>query len=70
VLSWLDGGISCYDNGCLLCRFHHTEVHKGFWKIKWGADGIPEFVPPIWVDPNADKLVDPFSSRRLVSSKK
>ncbi len=51
VLSWLDGGDSCYENGCLLCRFHHTEVHKGFWKINWGADGIPEFVPPIWVDP-------------------
>ncbi len=51
VLSWLDGGISCYENGCLLCRFHHTEVHKGYWKIKWGADGIPEFIPPPWVDP-------------------
>jgi hypothetical protein len=51
VLSWLDGGDSCYDNGCLLCRFHHTEVHKGFWKINWGADGIPEFIPPPWVDP-------------------
>ena len=51
VLSWLDYGDSSYENGCLLCRFHHTEVHKGNWKIKWGADGIPEFVPPIWVDP-------------------
>jgi hypothetical protein len=51
VLSWLDGGDSCYENGCLLCRFHHTEVHKGFWKINWGADGIPEFIPPPWVDP-------------------
>ncbi len=48
---WLDGGISCYENGCLLCRLHHTEVHKGYWKIKWGADGIPEFIPPPWVDP-------------------
>jgi hypothetical protein len=24
VLSWLDGGISCYENGCLLCRFHRV----------------------------------------------
>ena len=30
---------------------HHTNVHKGHWKIKWGADGIPEFIPPPWVDP-------------------
>ena len=24
VLHWLDGGISCYTNGCLLCGHHHT----------------------------------------------
>ena len=50
ILSWLDGGISSYDNGCFLCRFHHTEIHRGSWKIQWASDGIPEFIPPEWVD--------------------
>ena len=30
---------------------HHTIVHQGHWKIQWGSDGIPEFIPPPWVDP-------------------
>jgi hypothetical protein len=50
VKFWTDDGRSAYENGCLLCRFHHTVVHKGEWKIVWAADGIPEFVPPQWID--------------------
>jgi Domain of unknown function (DUF222) len=51
VQHWLDGGISCYKNGCLLCAHHHRVIHRGDWLIRWAKDGIPEFVPPIWVDP-------------------
>src|SRR6478609_1858579 len=51
VLSWLDGGISSYDNGCLLCRHHHTVIHQGNWHIQWATDGTPEFIPPEFVDP-------------------
>ena len=52
VKHWLDGGISCYANGCLLCGHHHRIIHQGHWQIQWAADGIPEFVPPPWVDPD------------------
>ena len=52
VLHWLDGGISCYTNGCLLCGHHHRIIHQGHWQIRWAADGIPEFIPPTWVDPD------------------
>ena len=38
-------------NGCLLCPFHHAEVHKGHWKVRLAPDGVPEFIPPKWVDP-------------------
>ena len=51
VLHWLDGGISCYQNGCLLCGHHHRVIHQGHWQIRWAPDVIPEFVPPTWVDP-------------------
>jgi hypothetical protein len=50
VLHWLHHGETAYANGCLLCRHHHTEVHKGYWKIVFAADGVPEFIPPPWVD--------------------
>jgi len=51
VKFWTDDGVSAYQNGCLLCRFHHTTIHRGEWTIVWAADGIPEFVPPTWIDP-------------------
>jgi hypothetical protein len=35
----------------LLCRRHHSEIHTGHWQIRWATDGIPELVPPTWVDP-------------------
>jgi hypothetical protein len=46
-----DFGATCYRNGCLLCPFHHTEIHKQEWVIRMAADGIPEFIPPKWMDP-------------------
>ncbi|MET0864702.1 MAG: HNH endonuclease signature motif containing protein, partial [Nakamurella sp.] len=52
VRSWLHDGETAYGNSCLLCRFHHTTVHKGDWAIVFAADGIPEFIPPPWVDPD------------------
>jgi len=50
VVHWLHDGESAYRNGCLLCRHHHSEIHKGHWAIVFAPDGIPEFIPPPWVD--------------------
>jgi hypothetical protein len=50
VRHWIHHGESAYSNGCLLCRHHHTEIHKGHWTIVLAPDGIPEFIPPPWVD--------------------
>jgi hypothetical protein len=50
VQHWLHHGESAYTNGVLLCQFHHTEVHKGHWTIVFATDGVPEFIPPPWVD--------------------
>lgn len=46
-----DLGPTSYDNGCLLCAFHHTVVHQGQWRIRMATDGVPEFIPPRWIDP-------------------
>jgi Domain of unknown function (DUF222)/HNH endonuclease len=29
ILSWADGGETVIENLCLLCRYHHTQVHLG-----------------------------------------
>ncbi len=39
-------------NAVLLCPHHHRLIHRGDWEIRFAADGIPEFLPPPWIDPN------------------
>ncbi len=51
VISWLDGGPTDVSNGVLLCRRHHRAVHHDGWQVRLAGDGIPEFVPPPYVDP-------------------
>jgi hypothetical protein len=48
--SWLDGGPTCLANGVLLCSYHHTIIHSGEWIVYIAADGMPEFIPPPWID--------------------
>ena len=46
-----DLGTTSYRNGVLLCAFHHSEAHRSEWQIRFAADGIPELIPPKWLDP-------------------
>lgn len=46
-----DFGATSYDNGVLLCPVHHAGIHKGEWTLRMVRDGIPELVPPKWLDP-------------------
>ncbi|MCW4352146.1 HNH endonuclease [Hoyosella sp. YIM 151337] len=48
---WSRGGATSLANMALLCTYHHTLVHHSDWEIQMGADGIPEAVPPVWIDP-------------------
>ncbi len=47
-----DFGPTDHTNGTLLCRRHHTEIHKDQWRIEPASDGTPEFIPPKWIDVN------------------
>ena len=38
------------DNTTLLCGFHHREHGKRGWTVRL-VDGIPEWTPPRWIDP-------------------
>jgi hypothetical protein len=51
IVSWLDGGPTDLDNLVLLCRRHHRIIHHSDWVVRMTGTGIPEFVPPRWLDP-------------------
>ena len=52
AIHWAHGGPTSYKNGVLLCPRHHRLLHQGDWEIRFAADGVPEYLPPTWIDPN------------------
>lgn len=73
VRHWIDGGPSDMDNMILLCPAHHRELHHTGWTVRI-RDGIPEFTPPEWLDPeqapirNTAHTAGPPRSRRATIS--
>ena len=51
---WADNGETSLTNSVLLCGFHHTAIHHRQWQVRITPDGLPEFTPPPWIDPNND----------------
>jgi hypothetical protein len=51
LLSWLDGGPTNLNNAVLLCPHHHRVIHQGYWQVMIAADGLPQFIPPPYIDP-------------------
>ncbi|GAA4008125.1 HNH endonuclease signature motif containing protein [Allokutzneria multivorans] len=64
VLHWVEHrGPTDLNNMTLLCSHHHHVIHQEDWKIVFGEDGRPDFIPPTWVDaeqkPMRNIRVDP-----------
>jgi hypothetical protein len=51
VAHWVDDGPTDLRNLCLLCPFHHGLIHHGDWQVRIAPDGLPEFIPPQYLDP-------------------
>ncbi|TQF67027.1 DUF222 domain-containing protein [Rhodococcus spelaei] len=62
ICHWSRGGETKLSNLVLLCRFHHTMIHKGDWQVFIGDDGHPWFRPPKWIDPDRNPV--PAHNRR------
>ncbi|MEV0792232.1 DUF222 domain-containing protein [Kribbella sp. NPDC050459] len=50
LISWIDGGHTKVDNLALLCRRHHTDLHRGHWTITI-LDGVVHVARPSWAEP-------------------
>lgn len=50
IRHWADGGETSVANTVLLCRHHHTLIHRSEWEVTM-RHGIPWFYPPAWLDP-------------------
>jgi hypothetical protein len=33
----------------MICKVHHRQIHSTEWTVRI-RDGLPEFIPPRWVD--------------------
>jgi 5-methylcytosine-specific restriction protein A len=50
IKEWSRGGHTRLDNLVMLCRTHHREIHATEWLVRIARDGLPEFIPPAWID--------------------
>jgi Domain of unknown function (DUF222)/HNH endonuclease len=50
VKAWCDQGPTCVSNCVMLCKACHRLIHNAGWDVRL-VDGLPEFYPPPWVDP-------------------
>ncbi|AQA23746.1 hypothetical protein BTZ20_0536 [Rhodococcus sp. MTM3W5.2] len=63
IIHWSNGGPTNLSNLVLLCRFHHTTIHRGDWTVHISKDdGHPWFAPPPWIDPRRQPV--PAHNRR------
>lgn len=58
IVEWVDGGKTDLDNLTFLCRYHHHNFASRGWKCRMNSDGIPEWIPPRWVDRDQRPLIN------------
>ena len=51
LIPWWAGGPTALHNSALLCPFHHQLYDQGDWQLHIAGDGIPQSIPPPWIDP-------------------
>jgi uncharacterized protein DUF222/HNH endonuclease len=64
IREWQHGGVTALDNLVLLCRRHHSLIHRSDWEIRM-VNRIPYFHPPALIDPQRRPLRN--ETRRLAS---
>ena len=71
IVEWIDGGLTNLDNMTLLCRYHHHNFASHGWTCTLNADGLPEWTPPWWIDPEQKPRINTrIIARRFTLSRK
>ncbi len=52
VLPWEYNGPTALRNLTLLCAYHHHNFLDRGWQVRINVDGLPEWIPPRWIDPD------------------
>src|SRR3954471_12656952 len=50
IRHWADGSPTDLGNLVLMCAHHHRLLHRSGWQVRIAADGLPEFLPPVFLD--------------------
>jgi hypothetical protein len=50
IIDWILGGPTDLNNLTLLCRYHHSHFLQKGWTCRINTDGLPEWIPPRWID--------------------
>jgi len=58
IRPWIDGGLTDLNNLTLLCRYHHHNFLGRGWQVRLNGDGLPEWIPPAWLDRQQRPLVN------------
>jgi len=64
IVNWSEGGSTSLGNTVLLCWFHHRSIHHHGWQVRMAADHLPEFIPPLHVDPEQRPRRNRFHRRQ------
>ncbi len=64
IRHWANGGPTNLNNLVLMCAHHHRLLHRSGWEVRIAADGLPEFLPPVFIDrrrkPRRNNLHEPL----------
>jgi hypothetical protein len=53
IVHWSNHGPTDLGNLVLLCGYHHRLVHHSEWRVRINPkDGLPDFIPPAYIDPD------------------
>ncbi|GAB3766396.1 HNH endonuclease signature motif containing protein [Microlunatus parietis] len=58
VIRWADGGLTILSNLTLLCAYHHRNFLNRGWEVRINLDGLPEWIPPKYVDRDQKPLIN------------
>ena len=74
ILDWILGGLTDVDNLTLLCRYHHTHFLQKGWTCRINPDGLPEWIPPRWIDqdqqPHVNARIRRINGQRRLDNRK